>query len=408
MKLRLFIAGLLIGAAAFAADTGPELFQKAVTQERAAGNLEEAIKLYQRVAKEFPSDRALAAKALVAEARCYEKLGQDKATKLYEQVAHDYKDQREPAATANARLAALRQGEHATQPATMTQRRIELPDPVAASGVYEQTDGQRVVFTDSATGALVISDVDGRDKRVIYRPKGRTIGHFLVSRDFSLVIANLIKPDLTRTYATVRTDGTGFHELAGDWHECSNRMEVSWDDRYLLFCQPSPGGPPQLTMVSIAGGEIRKIREADGSRYRFSPDGRFIAYMNSTRQIFVVPSQGGDPQLIEPHHLNRLIDWTRDGSYLLTCGSPGGAEALGLLPVRDGRSAGSPVLVRYGNAVDGRTTSIGTVIYSATPEGGQLHTMARKAGSGRSLTELGEIKPDRQFGESAFPGMVTR
>jgi hypothetical protein len=36
------------------------LFQKAVTQERAAGNLEEAIKLYQRVATEFASDRALA------------------------------------------------------------------------------------------------------------------------------------------------------------------------------------------------------------------------------------------------------------------------------------------------------------------------------------------------------------
>src|SRR5580698_4463013 len=126
MKMRILIAGLLIAASEFAADTGAELFQKAVTQERAAGNLDEAIKLYQRVATEFASDRALAAKALVAEARCYEKLGQDKALKLYEQVAHDYKDQRDPAATANSRLAALRQGKQAAAPATMTQRRIEL------------------------------------------------------------------------------------------------------------------------------------------------------------------------------------------------------------------------------------------------------------------------------------------
>ena len=87
------------------------MFQKAVTQERAAGNLEEAIKLYQRVATEFASDRALAAKALVQEARCYEKLGKDKAVKLYEQVARDYRDQQAPVATANARLVVLRQGD---------------------------------------------------------------------------------------------------------------------------------------------------------------------------------------------------------------------------------------------------------------------------------------------------------
>jgi len=119
MKLRILIAGLAFGVAAIAADTGAELFQKAVTQERAAGNLEQAIKLYQRVATEFASDRALAAKALVQEARCYEKLGQDKALKLYEQVARDFKDQRDPAATASARLATLRQGNHAAEQATI-------------------------------------------------------------------------------------------------------------------------------------------------------------------------------------------------------------------------------------------------------------------------------------------------
>ena len=129
MKTKILILCLMFGISALAAESGAELFQKAVTQERAAGNLEEAIKLYQRVAKEFASGRPLAAKALVQEARCYEKLGQDKAVKLYEQVARDFGDQRELAATASARLAVLRQAEHPapTVPATMTQRKIELP-----------------------------------------------------------------------------------------------------------------------------------------------------------------------------------------------------------------------------------------------------------------------------------------
>ena len=141
MKLRILVAVLMFGVAALADDSGAELFQKAVTAERAAGNLEQASKLYQRVATEFASDRALAAKALVAEARCYEKLGQDKAVNIYEQVARDYKDQREPLATASARLAALRLAGGPTVPATVTQRKIELHGSSGPSGAY--SDGQQ-------------------------------------------------------------------------------------------------------------------------------------------------------------------------------------------------------------------------------------------------------------------------
>ena len=109
MKLKILLAGLLCGLVALAAESGRELFQNAVTLEKANGNLEEAIKVYQRVAREFSSDGALAAKALMQEAHCYELLGQgDPAVKIYEQVARDFGDQRQPAETALAKLASLR------------------------------------------------------------------------------------------------------------------------------------------------------------------------------------------------------------------------------------------------------------------------------------------------------------
>ena len=47
MKTRILAAGIIVALAMFAAESGAELFQKAVTAERAAGNLEEAIKLLQ-------------------------------------------------------------------------------------------------------------------------------------------------------------------------------------------------------------------------------------------------------------------------------------------------------------------------------------------------------------------------
>src|SRR5687767_11501837 len=98
MRHRIICAMFIAAAIAWAAESGQELFQKALVKERAAGNLEEAIQLYQRAAKESAGDRALAAKALIAVARCYEKLGQSNATKVYEEVVRKYADQREQAA----------------------------------------------------------------------------------------------------------------------------------------------------------------------------------------------------------------------------------------------------------------------------------------------------------------------
>ncbi len=371
MKLRILIAGLLIGVAAFAAESGAELFQKANTQAKAAGNLEEAIRLYQRVTTEFASDRALAAKALVAEARCYEQLGQDKAVKLYEQVAHDYKDQREPVATANARLAALLLGEHPAAPPTMAQRRIELPESGTGPADLDVTDGQRMVFKDSATGALTMSDLTGSGRRVIFKPNPRVINSFLLSRDSSLVVMVLAKPGSTKTFAVVRTDGTGFREIGGDWvgaRPCDE--EISWDDRYVLACQRQASGPPQLVRFTVSSGEVSRIREADGTDYRFSPDGRFIAY-NSAKKIFIIPIQGGDPQLAADDG-PFFYDWTRDGMYLITDTTKDGARALNLLPVKDGRQAGQPVFVRYGNFEMGRSAANGGFIYAAIPQEGQV------------------------------------
>jgi hypothetical protein len=238
MKLRIIIAGLLFGIVALAADTGAELFQKAVTQEQAAGNLEEAIKLYQRVAKEFASDRPLAAKALVHEARCYEKLGQDKAVKLYEQVAHDFGDQSELAATATARLAVLKRGEHPTAvPATMTQRRIEEGIPNVVSF---PVDGHRGVYLDYTTGALMMGDLMAKEKRVIFKPSAGRLVAFEPSRDSSMVLVGAMLPGHARaTYGVIKADGTGYREIRGD---TSCRSDWSWDNRYILLCEVQPNG----------------------------------------------------------------------------------------------------------------------------------------------------------------------
>ena len=98
-------AGLLVLlTAAPSAQSGYDLFQKALATERADGNLQQAIKLYQRVAREFASDRALAARALVRMADCYVKLGDAQARAVYERIAREYPEQTAAVQEARSRL----------------------------------------------------------------------------------------------------------------------------------------------------------------------------------------------------------------------------------------------------------------------------------------------------------------
>jgi WD40 repeat protein len=376
MKLRILIAGLLIGVAAFAADSGAELFSKANIQEKAAGNLEEAIRLYQRVATEFASDHALAAKALMAEAKCYETLGQDKATKLYEQVVRDYRDQPDQAAAANARLAALRQGERAAATATMTQRKLDASHPPGSPGAFNltfnNTDGRHAVYKDRVTGALMFADLASGESRVIFRPKAGGVDRFNVSRDMSMVFATLTA-DGKRTNAVIRTDGTGYREIAGDF---TGHLEWSWDNRYVLGCENQPdGGARQPLRISVADGSVLNLREPERCIQTFSPDGRFIASAEGNGnggQIFIGPSAGGDQQLVYDNA--KLMGWTRDGRYLAIAISRSGAEALYVLPMKDGRRDGDPVFVRYGSFLTGQTTASGALVYESAPPDGLYAT----------------------------------
>src|SRR5436190_6856659 len=97
-----FVTALSIGR--LSAQSGYDLFQKALAAERADGNLKNAIALYQQVVKDFASDRSLAANALIRMAECYEKVGDDESKRIYERLLRDYADQKEAVAIARARL----------------------------------------------------------------------------------------------------------------------------------------------------------------------------------------------------------------------------------------------------------------------------------------------------------------
>jgi tetratricopeptide (TPR) repeat protein len=96
-----------------ALQNGYDLFQKALAKERAEGNLEEAIALYQKVIEES-KDESLAAKAQFRIGVCYEKLGLNKsklAHDAFQKVISDYPDQRDVVRMAQEKLSNLVQAQ---------------------------------------------------------------------------------------------------------------------------------------------------------------------------------------------------------------------------------------------------------------------------------------------------------
>jgi len=378
------LAGLLseFAVVPLHAQTSPAVeLQAAMTKEQVDGDLKTAIAAYRKIAADKSGPRDVRAKALLHLAGCYEKLGQQ-AQNVYQQIVRDFADQ--PAATqARARLAALKQDDRPAAPATMTQRRIEITSPNTGPG---DTDGHRVVYEDRATGEVIYGDIAGHSKRVIFKGKPDELPGWSPSKDFSMVFLRFhAKPGQPQTFAVVNTDGTGYREIAKLDASPVCWPSWSWDNRYLL-CAQSKDGTSRLLRISVADGQTRELlslKAAKVTAVTFSPDGRLVAYQaqpssvaEPVSQIFVMPAEGGTPQLVYEERLTsmlaslKLLDWTADGRYLAIASERTGKGALHLLPIKDGKSAGEPVFVRAGDFEEGATTAAGGLIYRSVEPGG--------------------------------------
>jgi Tol biopolymer transport system component len=370
---------------AFARTTAAVELEGAVTREQVNGDLKTAIADYQKIAADKSAPRDIRAKALLHLARCYEKLGQQ-AQGVYQQIVRDFPDQ--PAAVqARTRLAALKQDDHPAPPAAMTQRKIEASGRGFGEG---DTDGHRVVYADRETSELIYGDLAGNSKRVIFKGKPGELPGWSPSRDFSTVFLSLhAKPDQPRVFAVINTDGTGYREFARLDAGSHCWPNWSWDNRYLV-CAESQGKGTRLLRISVADGQTRELlnlKSANVQDARYSPDGRFIAYeafatssADPFSRIFVMPAEGGEPRLVYEQRQTdtffilfqqlRLLDWTADGRYLAIGRDWEGKASLDLLPIRDGRAAGEPVFVKYGDFRNAQTTAAGGLIYHAVKPGG--------------------------------------
>jgi Tol biopolymer transport system component len=359
---------LALGAGTTLAQSGYDLFQKALVKERAVGDVEEALRLYQRVVKEFGGNHALAAKAELRMGLLYDRLGRKAdAQRAYQAVVSQYADQANEAKQARARIVVAAPPRNInTTPKTsgLTVRQVwaDAGGPATIS-----SDGRHLAYRGNG-GALYVRDLQtGENRRLtpviaqwdmqqvwwapVFSPDGKLLAY---GRNDSGLHADL---------RLITLDGSAPRVLYNSDEGVQLRpFDWSTDGKHILGVTRQ-SGIFQIVLVSVADGSVRVLKKLDWGfplNVSLSRDGRYVVYDwqarkdSPERDIFILGTDGGhEARLVTRAPDDSYPVWTPDGKGVvflsrLAANGPAFLTAISVwfLRVVDGTPQGSPELLR--------------------------------------------------------------
>lgn len=393
------LAGLLATSWAVAQkDDQAELLMQAAHQKQLVeGNLEEAIQLYKRIVQQHAGNRVLAAKALLEMGQCYEKLGNTEAREAYERLLRDYGDQSEATAAARKRLAALGQPAGSGNGSTMMVRRVWAgPGGYVLGSV--SPDGRYLSDVDWTTGDLALRDlVTGKTRRLTSEGLLLDSPSFsVISPDGKQVAYNWFNKNGPPDLRVVRVDGSAPRVLYSVKGGLAFPTDWSPDGKYILALLYRESNPFQIAMISAVDGSVRVLKTLDSYslKFRFSADGRYIAYdypqqQEYNRDIFLLTADGShEIPLVEHPADDLLLGWTPDGNHILFASDRSGTMSAWMMRVANGKPQGSPELVKQdiGQVVPLGFTRSGAFYYGLEIGTSDVYTAEFDPATGRVLT----------------------
>jgi Tol biopolymer transport system component len=345
--------------------SGYDLYQKALVKERAEGNIEGAIQLYQRIVREHGENRALAAKAQLRLGLLYERLGRKaEAQRAFQAVVSQYADQAEVARQAQAKMTANAQAKTVAAEAngkaatTMGVRRVWTGFIVDLLGA-PSPDGQYLSCVDRETGDLTILSRTGEKRRLTHKssgslesalnsrfsPDGKLIAYAWFNQD-GFYDLRIIGADGSRPRVLYRNEEVVYLE-PHEWSPDGKRIVARFTRR---------GKTSQIALVSVVDGSARILKSLDWQypgKISFSPDGQYIAYDlrlqpdSPNRDIFLLSTDASrETPLVKHPADDAVLGWAPDGKRILFASNRAGTTDAWMIQVADGKPQGSPELVK--------------------------------------------------------------
>ena len=342
-----FVLMLVVASSAYAKPSAGVLFQSGLYQEEVKGDLDAAIKVYERIIVNFPKNRPVVAKALLHIGLCHEKLGRAEAQQVYEQILNEYADQPEPVAKARMRLAALIPGDVQRTGAIIQELNIWY----GRGGMSLSRDGKTLAFCrykDGATNVFVRNLPSGEEEQITHHETGH--GHIPVfSPDGSKIAYSHMQKETSPLHIisletgqdrTIDPDG-----FVSDW---------SKDGRYIALFSGERNKQNIHSLLSIAGEDVEKVDLSlpDGKKQygdmRFSLDAQYVTYAREGNLYLYSLKNGDEVQITQGANKDQQPMWAPDGKTLvfLSRRSYGPELDLCTVTVADGNVGGEVHVVR--------------------------------------------------------------
>ena len=409
MKARTLIGLALVCMFGFAGlQTGQEYFQKALSKERAEGNLREAIVLYQK-AIETSKDETLAAKAQLQIGLCYEKLGLQEAEKAFLLVVEKYPSQSETVKLAKERLERLSAAASvsATIPGGLMLRKLDIPAGVPSPDGKYIASGQNY-------GDLFLYEMETKKKTILKSSS---------PENGSLAYGSSWSTD-SRILAYVWRSAKGRNELhiweLGADEPLAVRLDESvepgniagWtpDNKWIYFQYRMRTNISRLLgRISVQSREFVPICATAGSHgnMRLSPDGKYLAFNTTTtpqdNDIRLMTADGLEQTIFWKHTgTDYFLSWTPDGGGIIYSGTNFSEYNLCLMGIKNGRPSGSAISVHmFGTRIESADmTKSGSLYIKSSLQGKAVYTAQIDLNNGTVFGPVQAVEPGAMGGVS--------
>jgi Tol biopolymer transport system component len=375
--MKLLLSAAVVGALGMSAvamrtqvtppDKAELALRAAMETESVTGDLKAAIEQYRTIAATYArSNRAVAARALLRLAGCYEKLGREEAGKTYQQLLSEYADQTDVAAQARTRLSALAKSGASERPQGISVRRVW-----SGYGSGISPDGRYLVHTDWDTGDLAVGDLNtGRIRRLTNKGPWGKSDEFaecaVFSPDGKHIVYEWFSKDSSYDLRIVGLDGSGDRlllkgMLRNNKADYFQPLQWSSDGKQILAALYREWPAGELALVSVADGTVRVLKSKSwragpgnsGPKASLSRDGRYVVYDQAAAEganqsdIFLLAVDGSrDSVLVQDPADDRNPVWTPDGKHLIFASDRAGSMGFWSVGVVDGKPQGVPKLLK--------------------------------------------------------------
>jgi hypothetical protein len=389
---------LIFAANATTAQNGQELFQQGQLKERGDRDLNAAIQIYERVWREFGSNRTLAAKALLQLAGIHGDLNQSKAIEYYDRVIKDYGDLPGLRDEAERRRKAI---DRNTVADSMPDRRVWFDPKLDTQNAAVSFDGGRLAYIDKApVGALIVVETRTGTTTSLKLPHPGEARSPAISRDGRFVAYSLHDSSVPRYELRVLDLETRIDRVLLERpNELYEPQDWTADGRILTLLSRNDG-VFQIALVDRHGGlpEILKtfLTPEPPRNMTLSPDARYVAYdfiqdrNTKARDVFLLSILPGFPETaVAPHEaLDSVLGWMPDSKSLLFASEREKGEGIWAVEIQEGRLGNAtPLRVKQnaGNLHSLATTSSGSLVYASIAKAGEVRVLE---GIGPELARL--------------------